>query len=274
MPDERSHRPWSVDPDTMISLRLKKAREALLRGEAEAALIEAEELLEEHPGHADALFLVGDAAQTMRDSGMARLAFEQYLERRPATASALEGLAVARFECVEFQAALEAARASVEVEPGRARAWYYHGLLLERLGDQEGATRCFDRANALEPAGHPQPRTWSDAAWEEALEKGRKLLPGPIRAFYAQVPVRWERFPAEAELLDHSPPLSPMSYALFEGEPPIEGDPWTEPPRSVRLYRGNLRHGARKLEDLARRIADALLHEAAAWLGVQEDELS
>lgn len=273
MPDERSHGPWVIDPDTMIHLRLRKGREALSRGEPELALVEGEELLEDHPGQVDALQLVGDAALSMHDAPLARATFEQLLERQPDRPHALEGLAVALFECVEFRPALEQARAAIEREPGLARCWYYQGLLLERLADQEGANRCFDRAHALSPEAWPLPRNYSDHAWEEALAQGRRLLPGPIRGFYAKVPLRWERFPAEAELRAPFPPLSPLSYALFEGTPPLQGDPWTEGPKSVRLYRGNLRHGARKVEDLARRIAESLLQEAAAWLGVAGDEL-
>ena len=34
----------------------------------------------------------------------------------------------------------------------------------------------------------------------------------------------------------------------------------------------NLRHGVRTTEDLAARVSDALMHEAAAWLGVLEPE--
>lgn len=272
MSDERELRPWAVDPDTVINLRLKKAQAALDRGDADLALVEAEELLEEAPEHVNALLVVGRAALAMHDAGTARTAFEQVLERKPDAIDAHEGLAVARFEGVDFQGALESARAAVTADPSRSRSWYYQGLALERTGQPEDALRCFERAYVLQPSEHPLPRNFSEAAWEEALVQGRKVLPGPIRSFFAKVSFRWERFPDVEELKERHPPLSPFSFALYEGLPPEQGDPWTEVPKCVRLYRGNLRHGVRTTEDLAGRISEALMHEAAAWLGVLEPE--
>ena len=272
MSDERELRPWAVDPDTVILLRLKKAQSALDRGDADLALVEAEELLEEAPAHADALLVVGRAALALHDAGMARAAFEQVIDQRAADVDALEGLAVARFESVDFPGSLESARAAVAADPKRGRAWYYQGLALERVGPSDEAVRCFERAHTLEPAEHPLPRNFSETAWEDALAQGRKALPGPIRAFFSKVAFRWERFPDQAELTERHPPLSPFSYALYEGTPPERGDPWTELPRCVRLFRGNLRHGTRTTDELAERIAEALMHEAAAWLGVLDPD--
>jgi len=273
MPDERSHGPWVIDPDIMIGMRLKKGRESLGVGDAATALLEAEELLDEHPGHVEALQLAGEASLKLRDAPHARATFEQLITRGPGSAFVHEALGVARFECADFDAALASLKAALEASPNMARACYYQGLILERTGDAEGALRCFDRAFAIAPEDWPVPRNYSDAAWDEALTQGRKLLPGPIRSFYAKVPIRWQRFPDASELRASFPPLSPLSYALFEGQPPVDGDPWTDGPSSVRLYRGNLRHGAKRVEDLARRIAEALLNEAAAWLGVIREEL-
>ncbi len=272
MPDERSHGLWVIDPETMISMRLKKGRDALARGEPSMALVEAEELLDEHPGHTDALSLSGEAALALRNAPLARVTLEQVLEVRPDSAAVHDLLAVARFECVDWPATLASAKAAIAADPSLARAWYYQGLALERTGDAEGALRCFERAETLDGERWPLPRNFSEAAWEDGLNRGRRLLPGPIRGFYAKVPIRWERFPSETEIQANFPPLSPLSYALFEGEPPADGDPWTESPISVRLFRGNLRHGARSVDDLGKRLADALLQEAAAWLGIMAEE--
>lgn len=270
--DEHTLAPWVIDADTVISLRLKQAREALASGNASLALVEAEELLSELPDQAEALFMSGEAALLMRDAAMAESAFERFLDLSPQHAAAMEGLAVARFEQVNFPGAEEAANAAVALDGRRARAWHYLGLVRERLGDPDGAMEAFDQALRLAPKTYLPPRSFSDVAWEDALARGRKNLPGPIRAFYARVPVIWESFPAAADLLSQHPPLSPLSYALYEGTPTTDGDPWTETPRAVRLYRGNLRHGADLVEDLAQRIGDALLQEAAAWIGLDAIE--
>lgn len=272
MPDERSHQPWVIDPDTMLAMRLKKGREALSRGEPSMALVEAEELLDERPDHPEALLLSGEAALILRDAALARATLDHVLRLKPDSARVLDLLAVARFECADWPGALEAARAALVGDPGLARPWYYQGLTLERTGDPAEALRCFERAHAMDNESWPLPRNFSDSAWEEGLARGRRLLPGPIRGFYAKVPVIWEKFPDDRELREASPPLSPLSYALFEGEPPLDGDPWTEGPKSIRLFRGNLRHGASTVEELGKRLADALLQEAAAWLGILGDE--
>lgn len=272
MPDERSHQPWVIDPDTMLAMRLKKGREALARGEASMALVEAEELLDERPDHADALVLSGEAALVLRDAALARATLEQALHLKPADAVVLDLLTVARFECADWTGTLEAARAALAKDARLSRPWYYQGLTLERSGDGAEALRCFERAHAMDADAWPLPRNFSDAAWEDGLARGRKLLPGPIRGFYAKVPIIWEKFPDDKEIREAVPPLSPLSYALFEGQPPLDGDPWTEGPKSIRLFRGNLRHGAATVEDLGKRLADALLQEAAAWLGILGEE--
>lgn len=273
MSDEHVNRPWAVDPETLLSLRLQKGEAALRNGEPELALTEAEELLDDRPGSAQALLLSGEAGLALRDAGLARLAFEAVLEFEPRNVRALEGLAVARFELVDFAGALQAARDATAVDPTCARAWFYEGLVLERGEDHAGAQRCFERAAAQAADRFPRPRVFSPAAWDEALAQGRRLLPGPIRAFYARIPIQWEEFPDADELLESVPPLSPFSYALYVGMPSEGGDPWTEPPEALRLFRGNLRHGVHRTDELARRIADALLHEAAAWLGMEQSDL-
>lgn len=272
MSDEPTSRPWAIDLGTMAQLRLKKAEEALRLGDAEMALVEAEELLDDVPDHAAALAVVGEAALIIHDAALAARAFEQLLAQRPDDALGLEGLAVARFELVEYDQALEAARKARTRDPDLGRAWYYEGLVLERRGEGVSSSRCFEKAYQVDPVRYPLPRNFSDAAWEEALTTAKKGLPGPIRAFYANVPVRWEKFPDATDLTSHTPPLSPFSYALYEGAPPVEGDPWTQGPKAIRLFRGNLRQGVKRKEELERRIADALLREAAAWLGVDEAE--
>ncbi len=56
---------WTVEPGTLLALRLGEAEKALTTGELDRTLIEAEELLDEDPSHKKALELVSQAALGM-----------------------------------------------------------------------------------------------------------------------------------------------------------------------------------------------------------------
>ncbi len=66
--------PWTVDPDTLANLRLDRAIRALEQEDPDRALVEAEELLETMPDHADALAIVGRAALEIGDATLAAAA--------------------------------------------------------------------------------------------------------------------------------------------------------------------------------------------------------
>ena len=52
--------PWTVDPDTLLQLRLSHAQNLFKNEQFHAALVEAEELLAQEPGHMSALKLVAE----------------------------------------------------------------------------------------------------------------------------------------------------------------------------------------------------------------------
>jgi tetratricopeptide (TPR) repeat protein len=268
--------PWKrVDAQVLESLRLEEARQALARNDPHTALVEAEELLYLHPHQIDALTIVAEAASAMGDAWTARIAYGELRAVLPDDVAALRGLMVAEFECLDYAKALESGRALAKHEPSSAEAWYFQGLAHERLGREADAKRCIQKAARLAPEVYPPDAAVPPATWKRSLERARALLPGPFRAFLKPVAIEWRELPTNDDLQESEPNTSPFVDALYQGEPPREGDPWTEPPAAVRLFKGNLRRPApRDDEELARRIAASLLREAADWLGVPEPELA
>jgi tetratricopeptide (TPR) repeat protein len=271
MPDTLG--PWLVDPDTLRSLRIEKVRERMAQGDPHATIVEAEELLTEDPDHLEALFLLGDAALEVGDAGLASLAFTHYLQLRPGYPPGLTGLAIARFFVADPEGCQVAAREAAEADPELPEAWYYLGLALERLGEDDVAKDAMATANRLKPEAFPPPLELSESEWEDVLRDAMRTLPGPIRAFYERTPARWEHHPTTEDLQAIQPAISPFVDVLYLGTPPESGDPWLERPQAVRLYRGNLARPMGRHETLGERLGQALLQEALAWLGISEAEL-
>jgi tetratricopeptide (TPR) repeat protein len=267
--------PWKVDAQVLESLRLEEARAALERNDPHKALVEAEELLYLHPHQLEALTVVGEAASAMGDAWTARIAYGELKAVLPEEPAPLRGLMVAEFECLDYKRSLETSRQLAKMEPSSAEAWYFQGLACERLGRGADAKRCIQKAARLAPEIYPPDAVVPPATWKKAMDRARALMPGPFRAFLKSVPIQWRDLPTDEDLLESEPNTSPFVDALYQGDPPRERDPWTEPPTALRVYRGNLRRPApHDDEELARRIAAALLREAADWLGVQEPELA
>lgn len=265
--------PWTVDSAVLEALRLDTARSALDRDDPHLALVEAEELLDTNPFHFEALLVAAQAASLVGDAWMARQAYEQAFDQRPDHADALRGLMGCRFECLDFEGAIEAAEGLRAHEPLAAEAAYFKALCLERMGKARPAKAAFAEATKLDASTFPADVALDEAAWDEALTSAKSLLPGPIRAFYRSVDIEWGDFPDIEQLAMSEPNISPFIDALYMGMPPIEGDPWTTPPEAVYLFRGNLRRPPAAETELAQRIAAALIREAADWLAIPEPEL-
>lgn len=260
---------WTVDPGTIQALRLGEAQKALACGELDKALIEAEELLDEDPSHPKALEFVSQAALGMGDVVMALEALNRFVELHTPDSRILHALAVARFQSVDYPGALAAAEQATALDKQLTAAWHYQGLALERMGRSEAADR-FKVAAEQDPDNFPQHRGWSDIDWDSILCGALDRLPQPIQVFYDGIKIRFDDFPAVEDLLENYPPLSPFTDALYRGQPPKKGDPWVEKPDLVSLFRGNLSRPSTQTDDITKRTAEALMHEAMHWLGVSE----
>ncbi|MFT4979689.1 MAG: tetratricopeptide (TPR) repeat protein [Myxococcota bacterium] len=200
---------WLIDPEVLLALRLDRIEQSIFAEHAEQALLEAEELLDEHPTHPLGLFYAGRAALLLGAAHTARAALEKCCTLQPADATLLASLAAARFESGDLDAALEAAEAALESAEDIPSAWYTRGVILERRDAPEAAAACFARAELLDPSGHPAPLSITEARWERALTKAQSVLPTAIQAFYVQVPTRWLDYPDPTELTASYPTISP-----------------------------------------------------------------
>lgn len=264
---------WHIDGEVLLALRLNRIEEAIAAKQPDLALLEAEELLDEHPSHPLGLFYTGQAALMMGAAHTARAALERCAVLRPGDATLQSALATACFECGDFDRADAAARSALAQAPDIATAWYTRGVISERRGDAAGAQDCFERAEALDPENYPTPLVIPNRKWEKALLQAIRVLPTAIQAFYIQVPVRWEEYPLPEDLTAQFPSISPLTGALYQGTPPDDDDPWQVLPASVRLYRGNLKHNVPPGSSLVERISQSLLNEALSWTGTPSEEV-
>lgn len=269
--DEADPGAWSIDPATLLQLRLDKAEHALSRGGFDMALVEAEELLDEHPAHARALQLSAQSALGMGDALTALASLTRYMELHTPDATTLVTVAAARFECVDYPGALAAGGQAATLDSSLAEAWYYQGLAAERINHPDEARSHFARAAELSADRLPEPRPFADLPWDDILAQAVSSLPEQVRTFLSPVPIRWDDFPAAEDLVGHYPPLSPFTDALYRGKPDPEADPWSQRPEYMHLFRANLARAVEHEGDIPEQLARALLHETAHWLGEEAD---
>jgi tetratricopeptide (TPR) repeat protein len=262
---------WSIDPDTRIQLRLERVR-ALIRDLAWSdAVLEAEELLDEHPDHPEGLFLLGEALLELGDWELAHAVYQHRVSLDGGDVGSLVGLAVASFHLCDLPATTELAREAVRRDPGNAEGHYYLGLALERTGRTSDAATELAAAAQLDSARFPLPVSLKRKDWEGLIAQAVDELPPRLQAFYARVPFRIEELPSLEELRSHQPPLSPTVGALYTGDPPSEDDPFDSPPEAIRVFTRNLAR-AGTVEGAAVELRNALQDEALDWLGEDHDE--
>lgn len=270
--DPRTDQALAMDRGALDFLRIERARAALEKGDPTTAIVEAEELLDVSPDNLDALLLVGEASLDLGDAVVGHAALSRYCELNPNNAVALSALAVSSFELTWLELSVASARRATTLDPRSAEAWFFLGLSLERVGEFAQSLDALSRAAQLSPEAYPLIEPVNDADWARAVEKGRRLLPRELSAWYREVPLRVEHFPELDELRATQPPLSPTTPALILGPPPEDGtDPWVTRPEALRLYRGNLERIAAMEGDLPRRIAEAMRGEALEWLALPDD---
>ncbi len=273
MDDELPGGVWRLDPDLGQGLRLRRVRKALEEGELESAVHEAEELLDEAPDHAEALYLLGEALLELGDYELALETFRQRVALDGGDVGSLLGLGIAAFQVCDLQRSIETTREVIRREPDLAEAHYYLGLALERVPGQSRAS--LDELMAayqLSPKRFPLPRDLSHADWQELVAGAVARLPEKLHDFYSDLPFTIEDLPELDELRTHDPPLPPTIAALHTGEPPEDRDPWGHRPHSIRLFARNLAR-APTPEELVEQLRQALLDEAAHWLGMEPEEL-
>lgn len=273
MDDELPGGVWRLDPMTGVGLRLQRVRKALEQGEVEAAVQEAEELLDEAPDHPEGLLLLGDALLELGDYELALRTFQQRVGIDGGDVDSLLGLGIAAFHVCDLQLSIETTREVIRVEPELAEAHYYLGLALERIpGRSSESLNELMAAYQLSPKRFPLPRDLTQADWQELVAGAVARLPEKLHGFYSDLPFTIEDLPDLDELRRHDPPLPPTIAAMHTGEPPEDQDPFEHRPEMIRLFARNLAR-APTPEDLIDQLKQALLDEAQHWLGTSPEEL-
>lgn len=270
--DELAAGQWQLDPSTRRALRLKTVRDATEEADWPRVVLEAEELLDDDPDHADALLLLGNALIELGDSENAVDVLEDHLRVADPTASVLSGLALARFETCDLVGATEAAREALRLDGSIAEAHYTLALAAERQGAHSQATTSLQTAHALDPANFPLPLDLRDEHLELALRRALPALPPPLIDFWREVPILIEDEPSIGELIASSQRLPPTVGGLYEGTPPPGDEVLIARPTALRLFRRNLARSG-SLEAVSRELAMILEEEALDWLGIPLAEL-
>lgn len=260
-----------VDAEQLTTLRLRKGREALERGEGSLALAEAEELLDTAPGQEDALWLSGEAAFELGDVHTAALALQTLVDRRPLAAEAWSLLARCRLDRAEFDAANDAATRCLQLQPelahDLAQAHFVLGIVARQRGRPEAGDH-LAQASERDPGCFARGPTVEPKRWVAALPLAIELLPDELRAIFAHVEIDLRDHP-RAELLEHSSdPLSPLIPCLVL--PPLP--PPGLPPARIAIFTDNLRAADPGKGALARALGEALTDLGGLWMDVDLEE--
>lgn len=265
---------WQIDKETLLAMRVQKIEQALQSNRPDDALVEAEELLDEHPDHPQGLLYCGQAALLMGACHTARTALQFCVSKCPDEPLPRTLLARAQFECGYLEQASTTAKESITMDPQQAAAWFIRGLVLERTEAPDAAVACFAQAEHIAPGMFPPPLVLTKAQWEREYKKALRVIPPAFQVFFSQIPLVWAQFPDPEILQPHPHPISPLIGAMLTGRPPQEHqDPWQHLPESLVLFKGNLRHSLPPDSDLLMRISQALLNEALAWTRTAKEDV-
>jgi Flp pilus assembly protein TadD len=109
--------------------------------------------LVENFGFWPAHVMLGDAAAAHGEVTFALEEYERALELEPADVILLRHYATALVRANRAPEAVPILRRAVTLEPAYARPWYGLGVVLERVGDAEGAREAYRRYVELAPRG-------------------------------------------------------------------------------------------------------------------------
>ncbi|MBA2319531.1 MAG: tetratricopeptide repeat protein [Deltaproteobacteria bacterium] len=273
MDDEIPNGVWRLDESTRVALRLEAVRKSIAQRAFEAAMLEAEELLDESPDQPDALFLLGEASLELGQPEVALEAYQAAMRNGAAGFPPLIGLALAWYDLGRMTEAADRAREAVALVPADAEAHHVLGLALERLDGRESeAVVHLGTAHRLDPERYPFPLKLRPVDWERAYTRALLRVHPDVAEFWQGIPVRWEDFPSLEEIATGNDPIRPTVGGLYVGAPPEHAEPWEVRPPALRLFKRNLARAPTR-EDLVEDLAAVLVNEALDWLGWTESDL-
>ncbi|HYH94931.1 MAG TPA: metallopeptidase family protein [Hyalangium sp.] len=222
------------------------------------------------------LLLEGMGLNQVGECERALESLEAALEHMPRSVDARVERGIALFELCRFKEAQSAFEKVLKDTPDEAWAHHYLGLLAERKGDPKEAKKRFAKAQALMPEEFPPPVSLSEQEFDQALEAAVKALPEHVKGYLDNATISVEDIPADDELMDQSPPLSPCILGVFRGTPVGERsvtNAYDHFPAAIVLYQKNLERFAKTREELIEQIGITVMHEVGHLVGLDEDDL-
>jgi tetratricopeptide (TPR) repeat protein len=133
-----------------VETALRQGAEALRAGDAATAAAAYERAVGLDPGRAEAWSALGRARARLKEWDAAIEAYRRALALEP-TAPTYNNLANVHFRRGDYGAAVEVYGKALELDPDYLLALFHHGWCLRQLGRQEEAERSFDRCLRIEP---------------------------------------------------------------------------------------------------------------------------
>ena len=228
--------------------------------------------LDDLPG---ALFLVRRAMKSGGERGLCR---------------AFEGQVL--FELGQFRAAQSSLQRAVILDPELAHAFYYYGLVSERLEKEDEAAQAFSAADALDPEHYPLPMSTKDEGIQQYVAAALENLPRSIRKFIEKIPVVIAPFPSLEMMREED--IAPQILGVFLKTPEKEDsskeanidhekldfdlDAETEMTLNVELgriflFQKNFEKVCKDRTELIEQIQMTIRHEVGHHLGLDENDL-
>ena len=121
------------------------------QGQLEQARLAYERMLALHPGHADAMHMLGVMAMQSTNYALAVELISVSVQANPVNATAQLNLGLAYKELQRFDKALSCYQQAIDLRPGYAQAFFNRALVLHAAGRLDAALADFEKALEIKP---------------------------------------------------------------------------------------------------------------------------
>jgi tetratricopeptide (TPR) repeat protein len=261
---------------------LLDAEEAFEAGDVETALVIAEGLLgdDETKAEPEVLHLAAECLLELQEGAEAGHLLDIAIEKIGDDPVLLHARGVAFFETGRLDESASWFRRAADGDPDLGEALFYLGILAERSGDLEEASRLFGEAVQRDPENLVEPVDWPKETIEQVFDEIVEEIPDPLGVWLAGLELVIEDLPSDEVLAVPEGTLSPLILALFAGERRTEPDgedpdEWLQlRPKLIRVFRLNLGKSAQDEYELHRELLEAILWEVMDFLGLDESHLA
>jgi len=122
-----------------------------LQGQLEQARLAYERMLALHPGHADAMHMLGVLAMQSTNYALAVERISVSVQANPVNATAQFNLGLAYKELQRFDEALSCFQQAIDLRPDYAQAFFNRALVLQATGRLDAALADFEKAIEIQP---------------------------------------------------------------------------------------------------------------------------